>query len=120
TFLPDGRLLVTEMTGSLHVYNPASDTKSEISGVPETDRVSQGGLGDVVLHPDYATNSIIYISYVEKDDDLLGGAVARARLELDENGAGSLEDLEVIWRQVPKATGEGHFGYRMIFDAEGM
>lgn len=119
TFLPDGRLLVTEMTGDLHVYDPASDKKGEISGVPETDRVSQGGLGDVVLHPDYATNSIIYISYVEKENDLLGGAVARARLELDENGAGSLEDLEVIWRQVPKTTGEGHFGYRMIFDAEG-
>lgn len=118
-FLPDGRLLVTEMTGSLHIYDPTSDKKAEISGVPQTDRVTQGGLGDVALHPDYATNSIIYISYVEKDNDLLGGAVARARLALDENGAGSLEDLDVIWRQVPKVTGEGHFGYRIIFDGEG-
>lgn len=120
TFLPDGRMLVTEMAGTLHIYDPTSDTRGDISGVPEVRHVSQGGLGDVVLHPDYATNSTVYISYAEPGEGGLGGAVARARLALDDNGGGALEDLEVIWRQVPKLSGEGHFGYRIALDRDGM
>lgn len=120
TFLPDGRLLVTEMAGSLHLYDSQTDTTREISGVPEVVRVDQGGLGDVVLHPQYASNSLVYISYVEPDGEgLLGAAVARARLALNDSG-GALEDLEVIWRQTPKKSGDGHFGYRIAFDQEGM
>jgi len=121
TFLPDGRLLVTEMEGTLRLYDLESDVKGNIEGVPETRRVSQGGLGDVVLHPHYDQNQLVYISYAESDDEgLLGAAVARARLELDDDNGGSLEDLEVIWRQVPKKRGEGHFGYRIAFDDDGM
>ena len=120
TFLPDGRLLVTEMAGTLHLYDPTSDTKGDIGGVPEVMHVSQGGLGDVVLHPEYATNSLVYISYAESGEGGLGGAVARAKLALNENGGGTLEDLEVIWRQTPKQSGEGHFGYRIAFDSHGM
>jgi len=120
TFLPDGRLLVTEKAGTLHVYDPQANKTGNIAGVPKVEQVSQGGLGDVVLHPDYATNSLIYISYVERDETGLGAAVARARLELDENSNGSLSDLEIIWRQVPKKSGGGHFGYRIAFDSDGM
>lgn len=120
TFLPDGRMLVTEMAGSLHLLDPAGKKKGTISGVPEVVRVAQGGLGDVVLHPEYATNQILYISYVERGDGGLGGAVARARLVLDDSGGGALEDLKVIWRQTPKKSGEGHFGYRIAFDRDGM
>lgn len=119
TFLPDGRMLVTEMAGTLHVYDPTSDTTGNISGVPEVVHVSQGGLGDVVLHPEYATNSIVYISYVESGEGGLGAAVARARLSLDGDD-GALEDLEVIWRQIPKMSGGGHFGYRIAFDSDGL
>lgn len=120
TFLPDNRLLVTEMAGTLHLYDPVSDHTGEISGVPAVVHVSQGGLGDVVLHPQFADNQLIYLSYVERgDDDQLGGVVARAQLTLTEQGDGSLENLEVIWRQVPKTTGGGHFGYRIAFDKEG-
>src|SRR5690625_3715431 len=86
TFLPDGRMLVTEMAGTLHIYDPASDTRGDISGVPEVRHVSQGGLGDVALHPDYATNSIVYISYAEPGEGGLGGALARARLALNDSG----------------------------------
>lgn len=83
--------------------------------------MAQGGLGDVVLHPQYASNQLVYISFVEQGDDaLLGAAVARARLVLDEQGGGSLDALEVIWRQSPKKSGDGHFGYRIAFDDEGM
>lgn len=120
TFLPDNRLLVTEMAGTLHLYDPVSDHTGEISGVPAVVHVSQGGLGDVVLHPQFADNQLIYLSYVERgDDDQLGGVVARAQLTLTEQGDGSLENLKVIWRQVPKTTGGGHFGYRIAFDKEG-
>ncbi|MFA5631106.1 MAG: PQQ-dependent sugar dehydrogenase [Porticoccaceae bacterium] len=119
SFLPDGRLLVTEMAGTLHLYDPANDAKGAISGVPEVTHVAQGGLGDVVLHPQYASNDLVYISFVERDDSGLGAAVARARLVLDDAGGGALEDLQVIWRQTPKQSGDGHFGYRIAFDAEG-
>lgn len=120
TFLPDGRLLVTEMAGTLHLYDPVSNTTGDIRGVPEVEHVAQGGLGDVVLHPGYATNSQVYISYVERGEGGLGAAVARAQLVLDDQGGGALEDLEVIWRQTPKKSGDGHFGYRIAFDKDGM
>lgn len=120
TFLPDGRLLVTEMAGTLHLYDPESDSTGEITGVPEVQHVAQGGLGDVVLHPQYADNQMVYISFVEGGDGgLMGAAVARATLALDEAGSGALEDLEVIWRQEPKKSGDGHFGYRIAFDEDG-
>lgn len=119
TFLPDGRLLVTEMAGTLHLYDPAKNTVGEIAGVPEVRHVAQGGLGDVVLHPQYATNQTVYISFVEGGEaGLMGAAVARAKLALDDAG-GALQDLQVIWRQQPKKSGDGHFGYRIAFDREG-
>lgn len=120
-FLPDDRLLLTEMSGALRLFDPASNSASAISGVPEVVHVAQGGLGDVVLHPEFESNQQIYISYVEPDENgLLGAAVARGRLVLDDQGGGALENLQVIWRQVPKKEGDGHFGYRILFDDEGM
>lgn len=118
-FLPDGRLLVTEMAGSLHLYDPAKGTTGTITGVPEVRHVAQGGLGDVVLHPRFAGNRTVYLSFVEGEGELMGAAVARAKLALDDAGGGALEDLEVIWRQQPKKSGDGHFGYRIAFDGEG-
>jgi glucose/arabinose dehydrogenase len=82
--------------------------------------VAQGGLGDVVLHPKFATNHLVYISYTEAGDGGLGAVVARGRLVLDDSGAGALEDLKVIWRQAPKKSGNGHFGYRIAFDRDDM
>lgn len=121
TFLPDGRLLVTEMSGTLHLVNLDDETRTSIAGVPDVVHVQQGGLGDVVLHPDYPSNQLVYISFVEQGDGgLLGGAVARAQLNLDDNGGGALENLEVLWRQTPKTGDEGHFGYRIAFDDSGM
>ena len=119
TFLPDGRLLVTEMGGALKLFDPASKAVGSVSGVPAVEHVAQGGLGDVVLHPQYASNQLVYISFVERDATGLGAAVARAKLALDDAGGGALENLEVIWRQAPKKSGDGHFGYRIAFDREG-
>lgn len=120
TFLPDGRLLVTEMGGTLRLHDLASDNTGTISGVPEVVHAGQGGLGDVLLHPQFDNNQQIYISYAEAGDGGSGAAVARARLVLDENGGGALEDLQVIWRQTPKVSGNGHFGHRLAFDNDGM
>jgi glucose/arabinose dehydrogenase len=79
----------------------------------------QGGLGDVVLHPQYASNALVYLSYAEAGpDDTRGAAVARARLVLEAEG-GVLADLQVIWRQQPKVVGGAHYGHRLAFGGDG-
>ena len=119
-FLPDGRLLVTEKAGKLMLFDPASKTIGEIAGVPEVIDRGQGGFGDVALHPDFATNNTVYVSYVEAGDGGTGAALARATLALDANGGGTLENVEVIWRQDPKLDGDGHFGHRIVFGPDGL
>lgn len=120
TFLPDGRALITEMAGTLRLYDVVNDSTGTISGVPEVVHAGQGGLGDVLLHPQFGDNQYIYLSYAEEGDGGTGAAVARARLVLDDQGGGALEDLQVIWRQTPKLEGNGHFGHRLAFDGDGM
>lgn len=116
-FLPDGSLLVTEKSGVLkHVTLPGGEAR-EISGVPEVGYGGQGGLGDVVPHPQFAQNGLVYFSYAEDGDGGRGAAVARARLDAE---AGALQDVEVIWRQVPKVSGNGHYAHRIAFGPEGM
>lgn len=121
TFLPDGRMLVTEKRGQLLVVTQDGEKSRAVRGLPNVDYRGQGGLGDVVLHPDFADNNIVYLSYVEEGDvgKTRGAAVARGKLEFDARGNASFTDPEVIWRQVPKVTGSGHYGHRMAFDAEG-
>lgn len=119
TFLPDGRMLVTEKKGNLRVVTQAGEQSGPIEGLPDVDYRGQGGLGDVILHPDYADNGIIYLSYAESGiGNVRGAAVMRAVLELGERG-GRLSDAEVIWRQYPKVLDDGHYGHRLAFDNEG-
>lgn len=118
TFLPDGRLLVTEKKGVLKVHTIDGKT-AEVRGVPKVAYGGQGGLGDVVLHPQFASNGLVYISYAEPGErGTSGAAVARAKLNLEGDGA-ALTDLEVIWRQVPKVPGQGHYGHRIAFGPQG-
>ncbi|MGH8196003.1 MAG: PQQ-dependent sugar dehydrogenase [Woeseiaceae bacterium] len=120
TFLPDGRLLVTEKKGRLLVATQAGEKSAPVTGVPDVDYGGQGGFGDVVLHPDFATNGIIYLSYAEAgDDDVRGAAVMRAKLTLSDDGSGSLSEQQVIWRQDPKVTDNGHYGHRIAFSDDG-
>jgi len=116
-FLPDGRVLVTEKRGKLQVHTPGG-ASAEITGVPIVSYGGQGGLGDVVLHPQFASNGTIYFSFAEDGDGGQGAAVARAKLALTANG-GALNDVQVIWRQVPKVSGRGHYGHRIAFDSQG-
>ena len=117
-FLPDGRLLISEVGGALKLLN-SDGSVGEITGLPEVVHGGQGGFGDVVLHPDFSDNNLIYVSYVERGNGGTSGAVvARAQLRLAGNG-GELNKLEIIWRQVPKVTGRGHFGHRIVFGPNG-
>jgi glucose/arabinose dehydrogenase len=118
-FLPDGRMLVTEKKGRLLIVTQEGQKSRPIGGLPDVDYGGQGGLGDVVLHPDFSDNSLIYLSYVEGGvGDTRGAAVARAMLtEVD--GAARLTDFEIIWRQYPKVVGFGHYGHRLAFDDKG-
>jgi glucose/arabinose dehydrogenase len=119
TFLPDGRLLVTENVGRLLIVRLDDGHTVPVGGVPVVAHGGQGGLCDVVLHPDFEQNGIIYLSYAESGDGgRRGAAVARAVLTLAAD-SGSLSEPEVIWRQVPKVTGKGHYGHRLLFDDEG-
>ncbi|MDH4763088.1 glucose/arabinose dehydrogenase [Pseudomonas oryzihabitans] len=119
-FLPDGTALLTEKGGVLKHLNVQTGKAQDIGGVPKVVAAGQGGLGDVILHPQYASNQLIYLSYAEAGEDgTQGAAVARAKLTLKEDGSGSLSDLKVIWRQTPKVSGNGHYGHRMRFGPDG-
>lgn len=113
-FLPDGRLLVTEKAGELKLVDVTDGTELDISGVPDVAYGGQGGLGDIVLHPDYESNGLVYLSYSEPGDN---AAVARARLVLADDG-GALQDFEILWRQSEQIPGRGHYGQRIAFSDE--
>lgn len=119
-FLPGGRqLLVTEKGGTLKLVTVGSGSEN-VAGVPAVAHAGQGGLGDVVLHPDFANNGLIYLSYAEPGEgDLRGAAVAQARLVMKAGETPRLDDLRVIWRQVPKVAGNGHYGHRIAFAPDG-
>ena len=117
-FLPDGRVLVTEKRGALKLVQPGGSV-GNVSGVPQVEYAGQGGFGDVALHPKFADNGLVYLSYVEAVEGGSGAAVARAKFTADDQGGGALSELQVIWRQEPKKGGSGHFGHRLLFGADG-
>lgn len=118
--LPDGRLLVTEKRGTLKLFDPATRRSGTVDGVPAVAHGGQGGLGDIAVHPHFTDNGRVYLSYAEAGPgDTRGAAVACARLVLDDKGGGRLADLDVIWRQVPKTGGQGHYGHRLLFGPDG-
>jgi glucose/arabinose dehydrogenase len=115
-FLPDGTMLVTERKGNLRSVTPAGEVSEPIGGVPEVDARGQGGLLDVALDPDFASNRMIYVSFAEPGDGGNSTAVARGRLAED---AGSLAEVEIIFSQKPKVASTKHFGSRLVFDGNG-
>jgi glucose/arabinose dehydrogenase len=115
-FLPGGDMLVTEKAGNLVVIAADGTTSKPLEGVPEVDDRGQGGLLDVVLDPKFAENRLVYISFSEAGEGGNGTAVARGRLRDDKTG---LEDVSVIFRQVPKVQSTGHFGSRLAFAPDG-
>jgi glucose/arabinose dehydrogenase len=116
-FLPDGRMLVTEKRGSLRLVTPDGAVSNAIAGVPEVDYGGQGGLGDVALHPAFAENGFVYLTWAEAGDgDTRGAALGRGRLDLT---AMRIDDFEVLWRQAPKVAQDNHYSHRMAFSPDG-
>ena len=118
-FLPDGRILVTQKAGSLVILAADGRTvQATVTGHPPVAAGGQGGLLDVALDPDFATSPWVYWTYSEPgtgaEVGLSGTAVARGRLVGD-----TLQDVAVLYRQVPKVTGNGHFGSRLAFRPDG-
>ena len=117
--LKDGRLLVTERKGRLYLFDPETKKKTEIKGTPKVAYGGQGGLGDVALHPDFANNPWIYLSYAEQGQGGYGAVVIRGKLDLKQ-GVPQLTQIEKIWTQVPKfSSGQGHYGHRIVFGSDG-
>jgi len=115
-FLPDGRMLVTQKGGTMVILSAdGARVEATVSGVPEVAAAGQGGLLDVALDPDFdgQSNRWIYWSYAEAGSGGTGTAVARGRLV----GA-ELQDVAVIFRQLPKLSGRAHFGSRLAFRAD--
>tara|TARA_R110002096_G_scaffold161007_3_gene327361 strand:- start:10257 stop:11447 length:1191 start_codon:yes stop_codon:yes gene_type:complete len=118
-FLPDGRMLVAEQKGRLAIIAEDGQSLGSVQGLPDVDYGGQGGFGDVVLHPDFESNGLVYLSYAERGiGGTRGAAVARGVLSIADRNT-RLTDLEVIWRQYPKVVGFGHYGHRIAFDDDG-
>jgi glucose/arabinose dehydrogenase len=114
-FLPGGRMLVTERPGRMRIIERDGTLNPPLAGLPPVVAAGQGGLLDVVLHPQFASNRLVYWSYSEAGDGGSATAVARARLD-----GNSLADVQVIFRQLPKVGGgNNHFGSRLVWARDG-
>ena len=113
-FLPDGRMLVTERPGRLRIVKNGRLELQAVTGLPQVAVHGQGGLLDVALHPRFAENGLVYLSYAARGSDGVGTEVARGKLS-----GSRLENVEVIFRQQPKGSGGNHFGSRLVFDRAG-
>ena len=113
-FLPDGRMLVTERPGRLRTVTDGKLDAAPVEGLPQVAQHGQGGLFDVVLHPGFSKNSLVYLSYAGRGDDGVGTELARGKLV-----GNRLENVQILFRQSPKGTTGRHFGGRIVFDRAG-
>jgi glucose/arabinose dehydrogenase len=117
--LPDQRLLISEKAGALLIFNPQTQQKIAVAGVPKVAYGGQGGLGDVVLHPDFQHNHLLYLSYAEAGQGGYGAVVIQAKLDDLASASPRLSQFKPIWQQIPKVSGQGHYAHRLLFDAAG-
>jgi glucose/arabinose dehydrogenase len=113
-FLPDGRMLVTERSGTLRLVSKDGKLSPPLSGMPKVVAMGQGGLLDVAIDPDFKSNNLVYLTYSEPGEGGASTAVARGKL-----GESGLDGVEVIFRQEPKVEGGNHFGSRLVFAPDG-
>lgn len=112
-FLPNGDLLVAELEGTLKRISKDGSSSNSVSAVPTVYRASQGGLFDVLLDKDFATNSTLYLSYADGDSEENGTTVARATLT-----GNALTDVEIIFTASPRKYAPLHYGGRMAFTSD--
>jgi len=115
-FLPDGTLLITERPGRLRVVRDGRLLPQAVRGLPEIAARGQGGLLDVVLHPEFADNRLIYFSYSAAGEGGYTTRVARGRFD-DANL--TLSGVQVLFEALPRSRRTHHFGSRLVFDRAG-
>jgi glucose/arabinose dehydrogenase len=116
-FLPgSSQALITEKSGRLMLWQEGTEARA-VNGVPAVSYAGQGGLGDVVLAPDFQTSRMVYLSWAAEGPGGKGAVVGRGRLSVDSS---ALEGFTEIWRATPFISGNGHFGHRMAFGPDGM
>jgi len=113
-FLPDGGILIAEKSGEIIHFKDG--VKTDIQGGPEVYNRGQGGLMDIELHPDYASNGWLYISYSSQEGEGSGGNTAIMRAKLSGN---ILTDSELLYKASPNTKKGQHWGSRLEFDDEG-
>ncbi len=112
-FLPDGRILIAERPGRIRIFADNELKPETIVGLPAIWSHGQGGLLDIVLHPDYEDNRLIYLAYASQENGIGNTTIARARLE-----GNSLRDTEVLFKGDPATDSKYHFGCRIVFDRD--
>lgn len=115
-FLPDGRMIVTEKPGQLRIVSAEGKISAPIKGVPSVDDSGQGGLLDVTLHPDFAANRKVFLSFSEAGAGGTSTAMASGILSADGT---TLENVKTLFSQRPKVRGGRHFGSRVVFAPDG-
>lgn len=113
-FLPDGRMLVTERPGRLRTVTNGKLDPQPVTGLPEVIAEGQGGLFDIVPHPRFSENSLVYFAYNGRGPGGTGTELARGRLV-----GQRLENVQRLFAQDPKGRGGNHFGGRIVFDRAG-
>ncbi len=113
-FLPDGRMLISEKAGRLRVVAQGKLDPRPIEGLPPMTVQGQGGFHDVVLHPQFEKNQLVYLAYAGRGADGAGTELARGRL-----AGHRLEDVQILFKQAPKGQAGQHFGGRIVFDRAG-
>ena len=114
-FVPNGDVLISERVGRLRIIRDGQLDPKPITGLPKNIYVKgQGGLLDVAIHPEFAKNRLVYISYAGRGRGGAGTEVARGRLV-----GNSLQDTETIFRVSPKTPGAHHYGSRLVFADDG-
>ena len=127
TFLPDGRMLVTEKGGQLKLVSADGTASVSVSGMPPVDSAGQGGLMDVVLDPGFATNGMVYLSWSEAGPGGKGVALGRGRLveqvvqciRASCPPSAALAGFQTIFRARPFVSGNGHYSGRIAFAPDG-
>jgi glucose/arabinose dehydrogenase len=116
--LPDGRILVAELGGTLRIVDDET-VSPPLSGVPDVYRKSQGGLFDVLLHPDFASNQTVYLSYAQGPPGANATRISRAVLNAPENGEAGISEVETLFTVAPTKDTPVHYGGRLAFLPDG-
>ncbi len=117
-FLPGGKMLVTERPGRMRVVAADGSLSTAVAGLPAMDVGGQGGLLDVVLHPNFASNKLVYWSYAEAQATG-GNNTAVARGTFVDGPAPRMDNVQVVFHQAPSLVSKQHFAGRLVFARDG-